>query len=163
KKGGNPGSPGEGTEAPCWKFLRGRRSGRYPLWRGDESLPPAPFGVGILLLAQRQPNRRTRQIKRFAQTVDEVPPVSVRQGIGTAGEQHKAWRPALGLGDVVQPDSAAGRRRRRVRGSDLAQPAIERARRHAPVPDRMRPDDRLPPPVGPLARQARNGNDRYPV
>src|SRR6185312_11470181 len=95
------------------------------------SLPPRER---ILLLAQRQADRRTGQVERLAQTVNEIALVGVRHRVGAGAEQDEARRPALGLGDVVELETAAGDGRRRVRRGCVLEPTIERGGGNALVP-----------------------------
>ena len=115
----------------------------------------------ILLLAQGQADRGAGQIEAFAQAVDEIAPVGVRDRVGAAREQHESRRAALRLGDVIEPDRPAGHRRRRMRGGDLGEPTVERTRSRAPVPHLVRVDDRLHQPVEPLAGQPGDCDDRH--
>src|SRR5699024_7403412 len=83
-----------------------------PRLRGDErdkcSDPIASmFALGaagerVVLLTQRQPDRRARQVERLTQPVDEVAPVVVGHRVGACAEQHEARWPALGLRQVVE-------------------------------------------------------------
>src|SRR5215831_6696144 len=128
---------------------------------GVRRSPSLLLRVGILLLAQREPDRRTGQIERIAQAVDQVTTVVVGYGVRAAGEQYEAWRPALRLGNVVQPDTPAGYRRRRMGGCDLGQPAVERAGGDALVPERMHVDDGLHESIESLPGQPRHCDDRH--
>src|ERR1044071_7954023 len=59
-------------------------------------------GIRVLLFAQRQPDRGAGQIERLAQAVDEIAAVDVRHRVGAAGEEDKARRATLGLGQIVE-------------------------------------------------------------
>src|SRR6266567_394848 len=88
-------------------------SGRQP--GGAASSPRFAFGafrIGVLLLAQREPDRGAGESEGGAQAVDEVTPVGVGDGVGAAAEEDEARRPALGLGQVVETEAAAGDRGR---------------------------------------------------
>ena len=50
-------------------------------FRSSAALPP---GVRVRLLAQRQPDRRARQVERLAQAVDEIAPVGLGHRVGAA-------------------------------------------------------------------------------
>src|SRR4051812_43619083 len=54
-------------------------------------------GIGIFLLAQRQPDRRARQVEGLAQAVDEIAAVDLGHRVGAAEEQHEARRAAFWL------------------------------------------------------------------
>src|SRR5215468_7458499 len=71
------------------------------------SRAPLPLGIWILLFPQRQPDRRAGQIEGLAQAVDQVALIVVGHRVGTAAEQDEARRPALGLGQVIEPDAPA--------------------------------------------------------
>ena len=56
-----------------------------------------------------------------AQAVDEITLVGLRHGVGAGAENHKARRAGLGLRDVVELETPARNRRRRMRRACLDQ------------------------------------------
>src|SRR4051812_2090445 len=101
-----------------------------PLWGGNDvaplcqlqrkpSRPALSLRKWIFLFSQRQTNRRAGKVEGLTQSVDQIAPIVVRHRIGAAAEEDESRRPALRLGQVVEPDAPAGDRRRRMRGGDL--------------------------------------------
>src|SRR5918992_2396638 len=107
--------------------------------RGDgrSAGAPLPFGKRILFFTQRESDRRTRQVESITQSVDEVAPVSIRQGICAGAEQNEGRRPSLWLSDVIKLQPTPGYCWRRMLRQSVAEPAIERGGGDAFVPDRV--------------------------
>ena len=131
---------------------RGRRlahDGRLRLWANGLAFSRSVIRTGV-------PGRS----KRLTQAVGEIAQIGRRHRVGTRAEQDETRRARLGLRDVVQLQPAARHRRRRIGVDRLLEPAIERRRRHALVPDRIGLHDRGHQPVDALAHQARHRDDR---
>src|ERR1043165_7466215 len=113
-----------------------------------------PSSKRIVLLPQCQPDRRARQRERLAHAVHQIAQVALRHCVGARAEQDEARRARLRLRDVVELQPPAGDRGWRMRGEHAAKPAVERVRRDAAIPYRVRVVHRLHQPVEPFAEAA---------
>src|SRR5207248_10066872 len=68
--------------------------------------------IWVVLLAQREADRRAGEIEGFAQAVDQRTLVVVRHRVGAGTEHHEARRTRLGLRDVVELEPPARHRGR---------------------------------------------------
>src|SRR5690349_13751118 len=117
------GPQGEGNDVALLCPIADRRTRTRPrrfssLAPALTSRPPLSLREWIFLFPQCQPDRRAGKVKGLTQSVDQIAPVDVRHHIGAAAEEDESRRPALRLGQVVEPDTPAGDRRWRMRGGD---------------------------------------------
>ena len=128
-------------------------------WRGApgaaSSLSGFASGIRVLLLAQRQPDRRAGQVECLAQAVDEIAPVVVGHRVGAAAGTARSS--AGGFSAASCSRAGCGGPTPRAADApaiDIGEPAVERAGRHALVPDRVA---RRPPPASAGRARRRSG------
>src|SRR5437016_5138474 len=91
---------------------------------------------GVIVVVAR-PGRRARQIQCFTQSIDQIATIGIRNSFRTTCKQNESRRPALGLGDVVETDTAARYGGRRMGCDYVGQKTIDPAGRYATVPNRV--------------------------
>src|SRR5580698_3340956 len=94
-------------------------------------------GIGIGLGAQRQPDRRARQVKLFPQAIDQISAIRVGKLAGARGKQNESRRARFWLRDVIEAETPAAGSRWRMCADGFGEEAVERRSRHTPIPDRM--------------------------